>query len=240
MAPGAREIRNAAALLRRIRMLPDRASICDSYWPTDELYKPNKQHWIGWLSEYAGPGYYGRKNSDRSAKFIYNHINSPPMLLWLNESARVSKELVRAACRVQAATQNGTSACSLIRRVLPWELVEGSLLKLRRRKILAAESGQQILHLTLHRRFFAEIAARTKRIEYRQQSPYWRRRLEGRDYDAILFRNGYARNAPEILVEFRGLRRHGRRRNAYYAIRLGRILEIKRWPKMSSRNGPDS
>jgi hypothetical protein len=177
-------------------MLPDRASICDSYWPTDELYKPNKQHWIGWLSEYAGPGYYGRKNSDRSAKFIYNHINSPPMLLWLNESARVSKELVRAACRVQAATQNGTSACSLIRRVLPWELVEGSLLKLRRRKILAAESGQQILHLTLHRRFFAEIAARTKRLSIDNSrligDAAWK--------DAITMQSYSATVTPEMLL----------------------------------------
>ena len=32
-----------------------------------------------------------------------------------------------------------------------------------------------------------------------------------------------------MLVEFRGLRRYGRGRNAYYAIRLGRILNIKRW-----------
>ena len=33
----------------------------------------------------------------------------------------------------------------------------------------------------------------------------------------IQFRNGYARNAPEMQVEFRGLRRYGRGRNAYYA-----------------------
>ena len=88
-----------------------------------------------------------------------------------------------------------------------------------------------ILHLNLHREFFAQIAARTKRIEYRDQTPYWRRRLEGRHFDMIRFRNGYATKAPEMLVEFRGLRRYGKDRNAYYAIRLGRILEIVRWKK---------
>ncbi len=31
------------------------------------------------------------------------------------------------------------------------------------------------------------------------------------------FRNGYATKAPEMLVEFRALRRHGKGRNAYYA-----------------------
>lgn len=86
-----------------------------------------------------------------------------------------------------------------------------------------------ILHLNLHREYFAQIAAGTKRIEYREQTPYWKRRLEGREYDAIQFRNGYATRAPELLVEFLGLRRYGKGRTAYYAIRLGRILKIKRW-----------
>jgi hypothetical protein len=35
--------------------------------------------------------------------------------------------------------------------------------------------------------------------------------------------------AVGLLVEFRGLRRVGKGRGAEYAIRLGRILEIKRW-----------
>lgn len=89
----------------------------------------------------------------------------------------------------------------------------------------------EILYLNLHREFFAAIAVGRKRIEYRRQSGYWRKRLEGRRYDAILFRNGYARNAPEMLIEFRGLRRYGNGRNAYYAIRLGKVLRIKRWAK---------
>jgi ASC-1-like (ASCH) protein len=87
----------------------------------------------------------------------------------------------------------------------------------------------EILHLNLHREFFDAIARKQKRIEYRQQSAYWRKRLEGRKYDAILFRNGYAKDAPEMLVEFRGLRRYGNGRSAYYAIRLGKILRIRRW-----------
>jgi hypothetical protein len=32
-----------------------------------------------------------------------------------------------------------------------------------------------------------------------------------------------------MLVEFRGLRRYGKGRNAYYAIRLGRIVKLQRW-----------
>lgn len=68
-----------------------------------------------------------------------------------------------------------------------------------------------------------------KRIEYRKQTRYWKKRLEGRNYDLIRFRNGYASKAPEMLVEFRGVRRYGKGRNGCYAIQLGRVLKIKRW-----------
>jgi hypothetical protein len=88
---------------------------------------------------------------------------------------------------------------------------------------------KSILHLNLHREWFAAIANKTKRIEYRNQTPYWRRRLEGRHYDVIQFRNGFATNAPEMLVEFHGLRRIRKWGQSQYAIRLGRILKIKRW-----------
>jgi hypothetical protein len=77
----------------------------------------------------------------------------------------------------------------------------------------------EILHLTLKREYFAQIAKGQKRTEYREQKPYWRKRLEGRKFNAILFRNGYAKGAPEMLVEFRGLRSYGKGRSAYYAIR---------------------
>ena len=69
-----------------------------------------------------------------------------------------------------------------------------------------------VLHLNLRRDFFRQIAERTKRIEYRDQSPYWKKRLEGRHYDVINFRNGYSKNAPEMVVEFLGLRRYGKER----------------------------
>jgi hypothetical protein len=82
-----------------------------------------------------------------------------------------------------------------------------------------------VLHLNLHREFFAAIAAGTKRVEYRKRSPYWRKRLEGRKYDVIKFRNGYATNAPEMLVQFRGVRKRG----TNYEVLLGRILKITRW-----------
>jgi hypothetical protein len=49
---------------------------------------------------------------------------------------------------------------------------------------------KSVLHLNLHREFFARIAAGTKRSEYRSRTPYWRRRLEVLPYALIQFRNG--------------------------------------------------
>src|SRR5262249_11035712 len=83
----------------------------------------------------------------------------------------------------------------------------------------------KVLHLTLEREWFDQIAKGIKRNEYREYKPYWKRRLEGRTFDLVRFRNGYTADAPEMLVEYRGLRRDGKR----YVIQLGRVLKTKRW-----------
>lgn len=91
-----------------------------------------------------------------------------------------------------------------------------------------------IFHLILNREFFATIVAGTKKHEYRDYTPYWKRRLEGRHYDLIQFRNGHATNAPVMLVEFRGLRKQGRSKAAQYVVNLGNILKIKRCKQRSN------
>ena len=73
------------------------------------------------------------------------------------------------------------------------------------------------------------IAAGTKRIEYRDRTDYWKRRLEGRNYDVVQFRNGYATQAPEMQVEFLGVKKIQKGGAPQYAIKLGRILALKRW-----------
>jgi len=80
-----------------------------------------------------------------------------------------------------------------------------------------------ILHLTLHRVFFDKIADGTKKIEYREIKPHWKKRIEGREYKFIKFRNGYQPTAPEMIVEYRGFRI----KNGLYEIILGRVLEIR-------------
>ena len=95
-------------------------------------YGSQKEHWLGWLFHYEGPGFYGRQRWDRTAEFVYNHINCAPMVLWLVEASGVDTALVRRASRSIVAGNSGPTQCSVVRRVVPWEVVEAALLRRQR------------------------------------------------------------------------------------------------------------
>ena len=82
---------------------------------------------------------------------------------------------------------------------------------------------KRVLHLNLNRKYFDQILNKEKIIEYRDITPYWSKRLEGRHYDVIKFRNGYRKDAPEMVVEYKGMYTN----DSEYAIVLGNILETK-------------
>ena len=63
----------------------------------------------------------------------------------------------------------------------------------------------RILHMTLKKKWFDMIASGVKKEEYRETKPYWDKRLIGKHYDVIKFRNGYAEDAPTMTVEYKGL-----------------------------------
>jgi len=86
---------------------------------------------------------------------------------------------------------------------------------------------KKILHLNLYSKYFNQILKGVKTTEYREVTPYWSKRLEGRHYDVIKFRNGYRKNAPEMLVEFKGMGTVTFQTTPTYAIELGKVLEIK-------------
>lgn len=82
-----------------IERLPEKAPLAELFNERDNLqgvgrvwYRNQKEHWLGWLAEYNGPGAYGRKNSNRDAKFIYNHFQCSPGLLWLAEASGVDRD----------------------------------------------------------------------------------------------------------------------------------------------------
>lgn len=62
-----------------------------------------------------------------------------------------------------------------------------------------------VLHLTLKKKWFDMIASGEKKEEYREIKPYWNLRLSRKSYDAIQFRNGYAKNSPKMLVELKAI-----------------------------------
>ena len=80
----------------------------------------------------------------------------------------------------------------------------------------------KILNLNLYRKWFDEIANGIKTLEYREKTDYWKKRIEGREYDIIKFRNGYAKNAPTMLVEYKGYTI-----GKDYELKLGKVLEVQ-------------
>lgn len=107
---------------------------------------------------------------------------------------------------------------------------------------------EKTLHLTLKKKWFDMIASGEKKEEYREIKPHWIKRLfnnqalktwDVRDFghngcksfDVIVFRHGYASNAPEIKVECKGIKvgygvnswgaEWGQK---YFVIKLGEIL----------------
>lgn len=100
----------------------------------------------------------------------------------------------------------------------------------------------KILHLTLKKKWFDLIASGEKTREYRDDKPYWVRRLVddcgyGRHFDIVRFKNGYG-DVPTMDVEFKGISftgpewctpAHGEVLTGdAIVIKLGKVLSITR------------
>lgn len=84
--------------------------------------------WIRWLSKYHTPGYYHRKiDKKRNARYVYNHLANPEMLLWLIQAAGVNKNLVRLAKSDSDKITNMNRASATIRRYVPWDVLGHAL-----------------------------------------------------------------------------------------------------------------
>ncbi len=113
-------------LLAIIRTLPSDSPVKD---PT-KWYLTQKQHWIGWLSDYGGPGAYGRKTEvKRDARYAYNHIVEPKMLVYLAQASGLKRSLLLAAMRVLARRQTLMEKSAAIRKMVPWKTIALALWK---------------------------------------------------------------------------------------------------------------
>jgi hypothetical protein len=91
-------------------------------------YRTQKVHWMGWLSEYQGPGAYNRKGRNaRTAEYAYNHIVDPPMLLWLVTAAKVGSKATAEARKAAAGRGAMQRRAAGIRKAVPWAMIEARL-----------------------------------------------------------------------------------------------------------------
>jgi len=115
-----------------IRQLRSAIAALPSDEPNDNprvWYSTQKEHWLGWLSQYNGPGAYGRTGyaSGRDARFAFNHIVNPEMLVWLIDAAGLPRDVVNAARRLSKEDRVLNQRSAAIRRLAPWEAVQDAL-----------------------------------------------------------------------------------------------------------------
>lgn len=116
--------RGIRELIAALRHLPsDEPTVQPGVW-----YKTQKEHWLGWLKEYDGPGYYSRvPDMNRTAEYAYNHIVEPKMLLYLLGAAGVDAKLVTAATRAVRRSRTMMEKSAAIRRLVPWRVIAARL-----------------------------------------------------------------------------------------------------------------
>ena len=90
------------------------------------------------------------------------------------------------------------------------------------------------LHLTLKKKWFDMILSGEKTEEYRDIKPYYNLRLIGREYDSVVFRNGYASNAPQFTIELKNITPStgkpewgAEEGKVYFVLSLGKIINRK-------------
>ena len=123
-AAGSMPSKSIAAFIKAIEKLPsDEPVVTPGKW-----YRTQKEHWLGWLSEYEGPGYYGRLPSTRrSARLAYTRIGEPKMLLWLIGAAGLGAHLPAAARTPRQTSGDMRKQAALIRQRVPWAVVARAL-----------------------------------------------------------------------------------------------------------------
>lgn len=85
----------------------------------------------------------------------------------------------------------------------------------------------RVLHLTLTAKWFDKILSGKKKFEFREAKLYWIKRLAGKGYDIIEFKNGYSKDARTMIAEYKGVQHRRMKGISFFAIRVGDILETK-------------
>jgi|GEM_PF-3499211 len=113
--------------IEAVRRLPPDEPV-EGRRPGYNKYQTQKDHWLGWLETKENTGTYLRKTAPgRDARWVYNHIVEPKMLLWLIRASGVRPELVQAAARAAEGASSLAGKSAAIRRQVPWPEVAAAL-----------------------------------------------------------------------------------------------------------------
>lgn len=96
------------------------------------------------------------------------------------------------------------------------------------------------LQLTLKKKWFDMIASNEKKEEYREIKPYWEKRLLFKDkFELVVFRNGYGKNAPRLVIECKGITKGSARpewsdnwQGEVFIIKLGKIYQLDNYDQI--------
>jgi hypothetical protein len=108
-----------------LKLPPDPDVLRPGIW-----YLNQRQHWLNWLKYYHTPGAYKRQvDTRRDARYAYNHVVNPDMLLWLVDASGVERARVRAARKAVKAVEDRylMRQAAAVRKEAPWELVHSAL-----------------------------------------------------------------------------------------------------------------
>lgn len=121
-------------LVRIIQLLPEALPLTDAFegrtmagYPGPEVpwYRSQKEHLIGFIGDYNGPGAYNRSGFDGTARDWYQRFQCAPGLLWLAEALGEDRETLRAGIEaIRAAGPHSASQCGAFRKVVPWARIE--------------------------------------------------------------------------------------------------------------------
>nr|WP_315187206.1 hypothetical protein [uncultured Albidiferax sp.] len=114
-------------LVKAIQRLPADTAVSMGT-PGYNNYTTQKAHWLGWLNPTSATGTYPRADApNRNARYVFNHIMEPKMLLWLVSAAQVEVSKVQAASQAASSAASMAGASAAIRKIVPWQVVAAAL-----------------------------------------------------------------------------------------------------------------
>lgn len=121
------ELHSVEWFVEAIRRLPPDEPVPPGT-PGYNVYRTQKDHWLGWLQPSNGTGTYPRRSgNERGARHVYGQIGEPLMLLWLASAAGIGDDQIDRAKAAASSSENLRTKCGMIRAHIAWSDVAAAL-----------------------------------------------------------------------------------------------------------------